>query len=151
VVVLKPYGDAGRPLSSCRVDCIAPKGPCLVCFVLSDAYSGGGEKCGRRIRRRHVRCLHPKYSQLPPEIKVYAPGGTGVCFSMRKHRHSLTQQTATQHFSSSMVFVSPKYDPQSHLKEQEKNVALLLSNPSLVLTVQSSVLLVFTSNDLLHP
>jgi len=91
-----------------------------------------------------------KYSQLPPEVKVYAPGGTGVRFSMRKHRHPLTQQTASKHFNSSMVFMAPKQDPHSHPKEQEENVALLLSNPSLALTEQSAELLVFTSVDLLQ-
>ena len=88
-----------------------------------------------------------EYSQLPPEIKVYAPVAIGPRFSMRKHRYPLNSQTASQHFSSSMVFVAPKHELSP--KEQEENVALLLSNPSLVLTQQTPELLVFASADLL--
>jgi len=89
------------------------------------------------------------YSQLPPEVKVYASSGIGPRFTMRKHRYVLTPQTASENLHSSMVFIAPKQNMFPFREHTEEMVALLLSNPSWVLTQQTPELLVFASADLL--
>ena len=130
---------------------------CAGLFVsCADSYASDNKKMPLRFLAKwrpnaslsQLNAALSTYAGLPPEIRVYASSGIGPRFNMRKHRYVLTLQAAGQAFNSSMVFVAPGQNMYPHEAQKEEVVALLLSNPSLVLTQQTSELMVFSSADL---